>query len=248
MSERQRIDQLLVTTGRFDSRARARAAIEAGLVRVSGRVVKKPSETFDAGAPIEAEAPHPWVSRAGLKLVAGLDAFGVDPAGAVCLDVGSSTGGFTQVLLSRGAAKVYAVDVGRDQLHARLRADPRVVSMEGRDARALEASMFAVLPRIIVCDASFISLKLILPNVLPLAAQDATLVALIKPQFEAGRDNIGKGGIVKDESIHARVCDEIVALVTQLGWRVEGVTPSPIEGGDGNKEFLMCAIRREASR
>jgi 23S rRNA (cytidine1920-2'-O)/16S rRNA (cytidine1409-2'-O)-methyltransferase len=247
MSERQRIDQLLVTTGRFDSRARARAAIEAGLVRVAGRVVKKPSETFDAGAPIEAEAPHPWVSRAGLKLVAGLDAFGVDPAGAACLDVGSSTGGFTQVLLSRGAAKVYAVDVGRDQLHASLRGDPRVVSMEGRDARALEPGMFAAPPRIIVCDASFISLKLILPGVLPLAAQDATLIALIKPQFEAGRDNIGKGGIVKDESIHARVCDELKALVQLLGWRVEGVTPSPIEGGDGNKEFLMCAIRREAS-
>jgi 23S rRNA (cytidine1920-2'-O)/16S rRNA (cytidine1409-2'-O)-methyltransferase len=248
MSERQRIDQLLVTTGRFDSRARARAAIEAGLVRVSGRVVKKPSEMFEASAPIEAKAPHPWVSRAGLKLVTGLDAFGVDPAGAVCLDVGSSTGGFTQVLLSRGAAKVYAVDVGRDQLHPSLRSDPRVVSMEGQDARALELGMFAAPPRIIVCDASFISLKLILPNVLPLAAQDASLVALIKPQFEAGRDNIGKGGLVKDESIHARVCDEIKALVQQLGWRVEGVTPSPIEGGDGNKEFLMCAIRREASR
>ena len=246
MSERQRIDQLLVTTGRFDSRARARAAIEAGLVRVGDRVVKKPSETFEATAPIEAQAPHPWVSRAGLKLVAGLDEFGVDPAGATCLDVGSSTGGFTQVLLSRGAAKVYAVDVGRDQLHASLRGDPRVVSMEGRDARALEAAMFHTPPQIIVCDASFISLKLILPNVLPLAAHDATLVALIKPQFEAGRENVGKGGIVRDESIHARVCDEIAGLVQQLGWRVEGVRPSPIEGGDGNREFLICARRREA--
>lgn len=244
MSQRQRIDQLLVSTGRFDSRARARAAIEAGLVRVAGRQVTKPSETFDADAPIDAEAPHPWVSRAGLKLVAGLDAFGVDPAGALCLDVGSSTGGFTQVLLARGAAKVYAVDVGRDQLHASLRADPRVVSMEGQDARALQAAMFDAPPRIVACDASFISLKLILPAVLPLAADGAALVALVKPQFEAGRGNVGKGGVVRDEKIHARVCDEIVALVESLKWRVEGVRPSPIEGGDGNREFLLCALRR----
>ncbi|MFN3889094.1 MAG: TlyA family RNA methyltransferase [Beijerinckiaceae bacterium] len=244
MSGRQRIDQLLVSTGRFDSRARARAAIEAGLVRVGGRLVRKPSETFEAGLPIEAEAPHPWVSRAGLKLVAGLDAFGVDPRGCVCLDVGSSTGGFTQVLLSRGAAKVYAVDVGRDQLHASLRADARVVSMEAQDARTLAPAMFEAAPKIIVCDASFISLKLILPAVLPLAAPDAALVALIKPQFEAGRESVGKGGIVRDGAIHARVCEEIVALVQQIGWRVVGVRPSPIEGGDGNREFLMCATKR----
>lgn len=243
MSGRQRIDQLLVTTGRFDSRARARAAIEAGLVRVSGRVVTKPSETFEADALIEAQAPHPWVSRAGLKLVAGLDAFGVDPSGRVCLDVGASTGGFTQVLLARGAAKVYAVDVGRDQLHASLRADARVVSMEGRDARALEAAMFDAPPQIVVCDASFISLKLVLPAVLPLAAHGATLIALVKPQFEAGRENVGKGGIVRDEAIHARVCDDIAALVARLGWRVEGLRPSPIEGGDGNREFLLCAMK-----
>ena len=246
MSERLRIDQLLVSTGRFDSRAQARAAIEAGLVSVAGRVVKKPSEMVGSDAPIEAQAPHPWVSRAGLKLEAGLDAFGVDPAGAECLDVGSSTGGFTQVLLSRGAAKVYAVDVSRAQLHSILRDDAKVVSMEGQDARTLEASMFEAPPRIIVCDASFISLKLILPNVLSLAADDATLVALIKPQFEAGRGNVGKGGVVRDEAIHTLVCEDIIALVEKLGWRVEGVRPSPIEGGDGNKEFLMCARKREA--
>jgi 23S rRNA (cytidine1920-2'-O)/16S rRNA (cytidine1409-2'-O)-methyltransferase len=248
MSERQRIDQLLVSTGRFDSRARARAAIEAGLVRVSGQPVKKPSEMVAADAVIEAEAPHPWVSRAGLKLVAGLDAFGVDPSGALCLDVGSSTGGFTQVLLARGAAKVYAVDVGREQLHASLREDPRVVSMEGQDARALKAEMFDAPPTIVVCDASFISLRLILPAVLPLAAESATLIALIKPQFEAGRENVGKGGVVRDPAIHARVCDEIVARVEELGWRVASVRPSPIEGGDGNKEFLMCAKKREAPK
>jgi 23S rRNA (cytidine1920-2'-O)/16S rRNA (cytidine1409-2'-O)-methyltransferase len=248
MPERQRIDQWLVTAGRFDSRARARAAIEAGLVRVDGRVVRKPSEPVSEDAAVEAEAPHPWVSRAGLKLVAGLDAFGVDPAGASCLDVGSSTGGFTQVLLSRGAAKVYAVDVGREQLHASLRSDPRVISMEGHDARALQPAMFDPAPALIVCDASFISLKLILPAVLPLAASSARLVALVKPQFEAGRENVGKGGIVRDESIHARVCAEIVALVESLGWRVDGMRPSPIEGGDGNREFLLGATQRGTQR
>jgi 23S rRNA (cytidine1920-2'-O)/16S rRNA (cytidine1409-2'-O)-methyltransferase len=244
MSERQRIDQLLVSTGRFDSRARARAAIEAGLVQAAGRLVKKPSETFAPDVAIEAQAPYPWVSRAGVKLAAALDAFAIDPSGALCLDVGSSTGGFTQVLLARGAASVYAVDVGRDQLHATLRADPRVISLEGQDARTLDASMLKAPPTIVVCDASFISLKLILPSVLPLAAPGAILVALIKPQFEAGRENIGKGGIVRDEAIHARVCDEIVSLVQQMNWRLQGVQPSPIEGGDGNKEFLMCAHKR----
>ncbi len=244
MSERQRIDQLLVSTGRFDSRARARAAIEAGLVQAAGRVVKKPSETFAPDVAIEAQAPYPWVSRAGVKLAAALDVFAIDPSGALCLDVGSSTGGFTQVLLARGALSVYAVDVGRDQLHATLRADPRVISLEGQDARTLDASMLKAPPTIVVCDASFISLKLILPAVLPLAAPGAILVALIKPQFEAGRENIGKGGIVRDEAIHARVCDEIVSLAQQMNWRLQGVQPSPIEGGDGNKEFLMCAHKR----
>ncbi|MBX9759398.1 MAG: TlyA family RNA methyltransferase [Beijerinckiaceae bacterium] len=248
MSQRQRIDQLLVSTGRFDSRARARAAIEAGLVRVGGRVVKKASEVIAQDAPIEAQAPHPWVSRAGLKLVAGLDAFGVDPAGATCLDVGSSTGGFTQVLLARGAAKVYAVDVGRDQLHPSLRADPRVISMEGCDARTLAPAMFDSAPQIIVCDASFISLRLILPKVLPLACAGARLVALVKPQFEAGRENVGKGGIVRDADIHARVCAEIAALVRELGWRVDGLRPSPIEGGDGNCEFLIGATQSAEMR
>lgn len=244
MSSRQRIDQLLVSTGRFDSRARARAAIEAGLVRVDGRVVKKPSEPIAPDAAIEAQAPHPWVSRAGLKLEAGLDAFGVDPAGAVCLDLGASTGGFTQVLLARGATRVYAVDVGHDQLHPILRADPRVISREGCDARALEASLFDAPPRVVVSDVSFISLRLVLPHALQFAAAQARLVALVKPQFEAGRAHVSKG-VVRDAAVHARVCDEIAALVAGLGWRVDGVRPSPITGGDGNTEFLLGATRLE---
>jgi 23S rRNA (cytidine1920-2'-O)/16S rRNA (cytidine1409-2'-O)-methyltransferase len=238
--EAQRIDLALVTRGHFASRARAREAIEAGLVRLDGRVVRKPSETATPASRIEAQAPHPWVSRAGLKLVAGLDAFGVDPAGAACLDLGASTGGFTQVLLARGAAQVAAVDVGHGQLHASLRADPRVRSMEGVDARALERGHFSAPPSIVVCDVSFISLKLVLPHALALAAPGARLVALVKPQFEAGRAFV-KNGIVRDAQVHARVCDEIVALVRGLGWRVLGVAPSPIEGGDGNREFLLGA-------
>lgn len=243
---RQRIDLLLVSTGRFESRARAREAIEAGLVSVDGRPVRKPSETFETNAAIEASAPHPWVSRAGLKLEAGLDAFGIDPRGATCLDVGASTGGFTQVLLARGATRVYAVDVGRDQLHASLRADHHVISMEGQDARALVASMFEAPPSIVVCDASFISLALILPAVLPLAAPGAFLVALVKPQFEAGRQHVGKG-IVRDPAVHARVCADVSGLIERLGWRMLGLRPSPIAGGDGNIEFLIGAQSPEAA-
>jgi 23S rRNA (cytidine1920-2'-O)/16S rRNA (cytidine1409-2'-O)-methyltransferase len=242
MSGAQRIDLALVARGFFESRARAREAIEAGLVRVDGRPVRKPSETVAADAAIEAEAPHPWVSRAGLKLVAGLEAFGVDPAGATCLDLGASTGGFTQVLLARGAARVHAVDVGRDQLHASLRGDPRIVSMEGLDARALRADMFAAPPSLVVSDVSFISLRLVLPHALALAAPEATLVALVKPQFEAGRGHVAKG-VVRDPAVHARVCEEIAALVAGLGWRVLGIVPSPIAGGDGNREFLLGAKR-----
>ncbi|MDB5568959.1 MAG: hemolysin [Hyphomicrobiales bacterium] len=242
MASPQRIDLALVARGHFESRARAREAIEAGLVRVDGRVVRKPAEMVGEAAQIAAEVPHPWVSRAGLKLVAGLDAFGLDPAGKTCLDLGSSTGGFTQVLLSRGAAKVYAVDVGHGQLHASLLGRPDIVSMEGTDARALEAAHFSAPPQVVVSDVSFISLRLALPHALTLAAPDARLVALVKPQFEAGRANVSKG-VVRDAAVHARVCDEIAALLEGLGWRVQGLIPSPIEGGDGNKEFLIGAAR-----
>ena len=237
----RRADVVLVERGFFESRARARAAIEAGLVRADDLVVAKPSQPIAEDAAIVATAPHPWVSRAGLKLAAALDLFGLDPRGAVCLDVGASTGGFTQVLLARGATRVFAVDVGRDQLHATLRGDPRVASLEATDARDLRADMFDAPPAFVVCDASFISLRLVLPRPLALAAPGACLVALVKPQFEAGRDRVGKGGIVRDPAIHAAVTRDIRDFIETLGWRVFGEAPSPIEGGDGNREFLLAA-------
>ncbi len=237
----RRADIVLVERGLFESRAKARAAIEAGLVVVAGVVVTKPAELVDPDAPIEARAAHPWVSRAGLKLEGGLDVFDISPRDLVCLDVGSSTGGFTEVLLARGAAKVYAVDVGREQLHASLRADPRVVSMESTDARSLDPSMFDAPPELVVCDASFISLKLVLPRALELAAPGAVLIALIKPQFEAGRERVGKGGIVRDPEVHYDVCLDIRGFLGAAGWNVIGLEPSPIAGGDGNREFLVAA-------
>jgi 23S rRNA (cytidine1920-2'-O)/16S rRNA (cytidine1409-2'-O)-methyltransferase len=238
----QRADIALVDRGFFESRAKARAAIEAGLVRVDGALVRKPSEPLGDDARIEASAPHPWVSRAGLKLVAGLDHFSVDPTGRVCMDVGSSTGGFTQVLLSRGAELVYAVDVGRDQLHQTLRAEPRVRVMESTDARSLTRALVPQAPTLVVCDASFISLRLVLPTPLDLAAERADLIALIKPQFEAGPARVKKG-VVRDADVHAEVCADIRLFLEGQGWHVRGLIPSPIEGGDGNREFLIAATR-----
>ncbi len=235
-----RADVLLVERGLFESRARAQAAIEAGLVRADGRIVGKPSQPLSADALLDAHAPHPWASRGGLKLEAALDGFHIDPFGKVCLDVGASTGGFTDVLLTRGAGRVFAVDVGRDQLHPRLRGDPRIVSLEGVDARHLTATKLTPAPALIVCDVSFISLRLALPIPLSLAAPRAMLIALIKPQFEAGRGHVGRG-VVRDPALHARVCGEISAFLAGLGWRPRGVTPSPIEGGDGNREFFIAA-------
>ncbi|MEK8094368.1 TlyA family RNA methyltransferase [Methylocystis sp. IM3] len=240
----KRADAALCERGFFESRAKAREAIEAGLVTVDGRRVTKPATPIAEGAEIVASAPYPWVSRGGVKLVHALDVFGVDPAGLSCLDVGASTGGFTDVLLARGARHVAAVDVGHDQLHERLRRDPRVTSMEGQDARSLSLSQLAEAPAVIVMDASFISLSALLPNVLSLAAPGAMLVALIKPQFEAGRAAVRKG-IVRDEAAHAEVCARTHREIEGLGWRVAGVTPSPIAGGDGNREFLVCARRSE---
>ncbi len=237
---RIRADLLLVERGLFESRAKAREAIEAGLVRAAGTAVRKPSDMLDAGAEIAATAPYPWVSRGGLKLVEGLAHFAIDPAGLVCLDVGSSTGGFTHVLLSRGASIVYAVDVGQGQLHASLQGEPRVVSLEKTDARDLDTGLIPQAPQLVVCDASFISLKLVLKQALALAAPGARLIALIKPQFEAGRAALKKG-VVRDGTIHAAVCRDIQDWLASQGWKVLGVTPSPITGGDGNVEFLTAA-------
>jgi 23S rRNA (cytidine1920-2'-O)/16S rRNA (cytidine1409-2'-O)-methyltransferase len=240
MTSRRRADRLLVDRGLFASRAQAQAAIAAGLVTADGVPVRKASDALRPDAEFAAAPAHPWVSRGGIKLAAALDAFGIDPAGQVCLDVGASTGGFTDVLLARGARLVHAIDVGRDQLHARLRADPRVISREATDIRAL--APLDPSPTLIVADVSFISLRLVLPPALALAAVPAQLVALIKPQFEAGRAHLKKG-IVTDADVRQQVCDQIRECVASLGWIVPGLIPSPIEGGDGNHEFLIAAHR-----
>jgi 23S rRNA (cytidine1920-2'-O)/16S rRNA (cytidine1409-2'-O)-methyltransferase len=239
---KSRADQLLVERGFFESRARAQAAIAAGLVTANGTPVRKASEMVAADAELTAQAPHPYVSRGGLKLAGALDAFGFDPQGRACLDVGSSTGGFTDLLLKRGARHVVAVDVGRDQLHASLRADPRVTSFEGQDIRTLDAAAMPERPSLAAIDVSFISLKLVLPAVAALLSPEAGIAALIKPQFEAGRAALKKG-IVRDEAIQLQVCEEIVAVLKTLGFAVDGSIPSPIEGGDGNREFLVGARR-----
>jgi 23S rRNA (cytidine1920-2'-O)/16S rRNA (cytidine1409-2'-O)-methyltransferase len=241
-SSRRRADVLLVERGFFESRARAQGAITAGLVIADGRPVRKGADLLDPEAVIEARAPHPWVSRGGVKLAAALDAFDLDPRGLVCLDVGASTGGFTDVLLARGARRVYAVDVGRGQLHPRVAGDPRVVSLEGVDARALDEAAIPDPADFLVADVSFISLKLVLPAAVRRLAARAALVALIKPQFEAGRQHLKKG-IVRDAAVREAVRDEITAFVAGLGLAIIGVMPSPIEGGDGNVEYLIGARR-----
>jgi 23S rRNA (cytidine1920-2'-O)/16S rRNA (cytidine1409-2'-O)-methyltransferase len=242
MARRKRADVLLVERGLFESRTRAQAAIAAGLVTADGVPLRKASDELAMDAALEAKPDHPWVSRGGLKLVAALDRFGFDPAGRICLDVGVSTGGFTDVLLARGARQVYAVDVGREQLHARLRGNPAVVSLEETDIRALDPAHLAEPPDFATIDVSFISLKLILPALDRLMRRPAQLIALIKPQFEAGRAHLKKG-IVRDGAVRSAVCDDIAAFATSLGWAVAGVIPSPIEGGEGNREFLLGARR-----
>lgn len=239
-----RADKYLVDHGHFETRAKAQEAITAGKVRVNGEPLRKASQKIPEGAEVQAEAAHPWVSRAALKLVAGLDAFNVDPAGRVCLDVGASTGGFTEVLLARGARKVYAVDVGRDQLHPKLQADSRVVSLESTDARSLDAEVFSEPPSLIVCDASFISLLKVISRPLSLAAEAADLIALIKPQFEVGRASIGKGGLVKSEADRTRAINDVrTGLEGRSDFSVRSVIDSPISGGDGNQEYLIAARR-----
>jgi len=242
MGRRVRADRLLVERGLFQSRAKAQEAIAAGMVTADGVRVAKPAETISADAALTAAPAHPWVSRGGLKLAAALDHFGIAPAGRTCLDVGASTGGFTQVLLSRGAQRVYAVDVGRGQLHASLRAHPKVVAVEATDIRKLDPAQLAVPPDLIAVDVSFIPLKLVLPAALALARPPADLIALIKPQYEAGPDHVRKG-VVRDPPVHVRICAECAAFVASLGWTVRGIVPSPILGRDGNHEFLMAARR-----
>jgi 23S rRNA (cytidine1920-2'-O)/16S rRNA (cytidine1409-2'-O)-methyltransferase len=239
---RQRVDRLLVERGIFESRAKAQAAIEAGLVTANEIVVSKVSEEIPTNASLRARAAHPYVSRGGVKLAAALDHFRFDPEGRICLDVGASTGGFTQVLLDRGGRRVYAVDVGRGQLHETLRNRPEVISLEATDIRSLSPALLDESPDIITIDVSFISLKLVLPSATALAKTPAQLIALIKPQFEVGAGR-AKKGIVRDPVIHSAVCDDVAKFVASLGWRVLDVVPSPIEGGDGNVEFLLGAAR-----
>jgi 23S rRNA (cytidine1920-2'-O)/16S rRNA (cytidine1409-2'-O)-methyltransferase len=236
--QRRRADQLLVERGLAESRAKAQALILAGLVFSGEARIDKPGTALHADAALEVRGQdHPWVSRGGVKLDHALSHFGIDPKALVCLDVGASTGGFTDVLLARGAAKVYAVDVGHGQLAWKLRQDARVVVLERTNARQLMA-----------CDASFIGLETVLPAPLALAAPVAWVVALIKPQFEVGRTRVGKGGVVRDPRLHAEVCERISAwLAARPGWRVLGVTQSPIAGPEGNIEFLIAARHGEAS-
>jgi 23S rRNA (cytidine1920-2'-O)/16S rRNA (cytidine1409-2'-O)-methyltransferase len=237
-----RADIFLVEHGYAASRAEAQAAIRAGKVRADGKLVSKSSQMIAENAPIAYEKSHPYVSRGALKLAAALDRFDLSPAGLTCIDVGVSTGGFTEVLLERGARKVYAVDVGHGQLHAKLAADPRVILLEGVNARDLGPTHVPEQVDAVVADVSFIGLKLVLPAALKLAQKGAWLVALVKPQFEAGRDNVGKGGIVKDEEVQAKVLQDIVDwLGGQPGWSVIGTMESPVAGGSGNREFLLAA-------
>jgi 23S rRNA (cytidine1920-2'-O)/16S rRNA (cytidine1409-2'-O)-methyltransferase len=235
----RRADIALVERGFFASRAKAREAIEAGLVTLDGRMVAKPSEPVAEEARLEASAPYPWVSRGGVKLAAALDAFALDPAGLVCLDVGASTGGFTDCLLQRGAARVYAVDVGHGQLDARLRADPRVVVRERVNARRLSAEDVPESVDLAVVDVSFISLRLILPAVVARVRPGGAAVLLVKPQFEAGRGEVPRGGVVRSEETRRRVVSEIEALGRDLRLEPIGARPSPILGARGNAEFLL---------
>ena len=241
-----RADQLLVSRGLAESRTRAQALIMAGAVFSGEKKLAKSGDMLAENAPLEVRGKdHPWVSRGGIKLDHGLTHFGFDVTDAVALDVGSSTGGFTDVLLSRGAARVYAVDVGTNQLAWKLRQDERVVVHEQTNARNLDAEIIPEKVDIVVCDASFISLTKVLEAPLRLAKAGAKLVALIKPQFEAGREEVGKGGVVRDPEVHERVCAEAKGWVEGQGWTVLGVTPSPITGPEGNVEFLLGAEKND---
>lgn len=238
-----RLDQALVERGLADSRAKAQAAIMAGLVFSGEKRLDKAGQMIAADTPLELRGkPHPWVSRGGVKLAHALEHFRLSPEGRICIDVGASTGGFTDVLLQSGAEKVYAVDVGEGQLDWKLRNDPRVVVLEKTNARHLTTEKVPGAIGAVVCDASFIGLQTVLPAALALVAPGAWAVALIKPQFEVGRERVGKGGVVRDAALHEEVCARIEAWWSALpGWRVLGIEPSPILGPEGNREFLIAA-------
>ncbi|WP_083706609.1 TlyA family RNA methyltransferase [Sphingomonas sp. gentR] len=241
---KQRVDQMLVDRGLVESRSRAQALVMAGLVFSGETKIAKPGQQLAEDAVLDVRGrDHPWVSRGGIKLAHGLEHFGWDVTDAVAIDVGSSTGGFTDVLLQKGAARVYAVDSGTNQLAWSLRQDPRVIVHEQTSARILTEAHIPEPVDIIVCDASFIGLAKVLERPLSFAKPGARLLALIKPQFEAGREEVGKGGVVRDPAVHQRVCDQVVAWLTESGWQVEGVTRSPITGPEGNVEFLVAASR-----
>lgn len=244
MSTRVRADVALVERGLVESRAKAQAVILAGLVFSGERRIDKAGALVGPDEPLELRGrAHPWVSRGGLKLAHGLAHFAIDPAGAVAIDVGASTGGFTDVLLAGGAARVHAVDVGHGQLAWKLRQDPRVVVLEKTNARHLDATLIPEPVDLVVCDASFIGLETVLPAALALARPGAALIALIKPQFEVGPGRVGKGGVVRDPALHEEVCARIAAWLPTLGWRVLGIEASPILGPEGNREFLIAARR-----
>ena len=239
-----RVDQLLVERGHAESRTRAQALVLAGTVFSGETKIAKPGQTLPADAPLGVRGrDHPWVSRGGIKLAHAIEEFDLDPSGVTAMDIGSSTGGFTDVLLSKGAAHVFAVDSGTNQLAWKLRQDPRVTVLEQTSARVLTPEMITAPCSWVVCDASFISLAKVLDVPLKLAAPRCQLVALIKPQFEVGRAEVGKGGVVRDPALHQRVCDEVRGWLEGLGWQVQGIVESPIKGPEGNVEFLISATR-----
>ncbi len=244
LAKKQRIDQMLVERGLVESRTRAQALIMAGLVFSGETKITKPGQQLRGDAPIDVRGrDHPWVSRGGIKLAHALEEFGIDPSGAVAMDIGSSTGGFTDVLLQGGAAHVFAVDSGTNQLAWKLRQDDRVTVLEQTSARILTRDHITQPCGLVVCDASFIGLAKVLERPLELAAPKCQMVALIKPQFEVSRAEVGKGGVVRDPALHARVCDEVREWVEGLGFTVQGITKSPITGPEGNVEFLISAQR-----
>jgi 23S rRNA (cytidine1920-2'-O)/16S rRNA (cytidine1409-2'-O)-methyltransferase len=236
-----RADLLLVARGFCESRAKARAAIEAGGVTAAGRPVARPSDLLANDVALTVTPAHPWVGRGALKLEHALVTWPIPVEGRVVLDVGASAGGFTEVCLAAGAGRVYAVDVGRGQLHASLAGDPRIVILEAVDARNLTAAEIPERPQLIVCDVSFIGLAKALPAALALAVEGADLVALVKPQFEVGPAGVGKGGLVKDDALRAQALEAVKAFLEACGWAVQATSDSPIEGGDGNREYLLWA-------